>query len=68
MSVIVVAGLVPAAVLAGSGVAAAQPGGARAAATAPGTITTIAGGIGGPGKATDIALSSCGAGYGAGSL
>jgi hypothetical protein len=30
------------------------------AATAPGTITTVAGGVGGPGKATQVALAPCG--------
>jgi hypothetical protein len=50
----------------GAGVAAAQqPGGARGGhvvtATPPGMISTVAGGLGGPGKATKIALNSdCG--------
>jgi hypothetical protein len=39
--------------------AGAAPRGARAA-PAPGTITTVAGGVGGPGKATTVALAPCG--------
>jgi trimeric autotransporter adhesin len=56
------------AALAGAGTAAAS--GPRAAAAA-GTISAIAGGIGGPGKATDIAMpfgDACGMTYGAGAL
>ena len=42
----------------GTGRAAAAP--QDTAATAPGTITTVAGGVGGPGKATKVALAPCG--------
>jgi hypothetical protein len=42
----------------GTGRAAAAP--QDTAATAPGTITTVAGGVGGPGKATTVALAPCG--------
>ena len=42
--------------------AAAAPRGARAA-PAPGTITTVAGGVGGPGKATTVALAPCGVSF-----
>src|SRR5215467_3318525 len=46
------------------------PGRAAAApqATAPGTITTVAGGAGGPGKATKVALAPCGVARQGGSL
>ena len=47
--------------------AAAAPHGARAA-PAPGTITTVAGGVGGPGKATKVALAPCGVARLGGSL
>lgn len=42
--------------------AAAAPSGARAA-PALGTITTVAGGVGGPGKATTVALAPCGVSF-----
>src|SRR5579859_2182048 len=47
--------------------AAAAPTGARAAAT-PGTINTVAGGVGGPGKATTVAFFPCGIDFSHGSL
>jgi hypothetical protein len=50
----------------GTGRAAAAPQGT--AATAPGTITTVAGGVGGPGKATKVALTACGVRRQGGSL
>jgi trimeric autotransporter adhesin len=34
----------------------------------PGTISTVAGGVGGPGVATGVAISPCGVSYGAGHL
>jgi len=44
-------------------------GGYAGAAAAPaGTITTIAGGVGGPAKATTVAVSPCGARFAGGSL
>jgi trimeric autotransporter adhesin len=44
-------------------------GGPAGAAAAPaGTITTIAGGVGGPAKATTVAVSPCGARFAGGSL
>jgi len=43
-------------------------GPAGAAAAAAGTITTIAGGVGGPAKATTVAVSPCGARFAGGSL
>jgi hypothetical protein len=54
-----------AAVLALGTALASGPGRAAAApqdttATAPGTIATVAGGVGGPGKATKVALAPCG--------
>jgi hypothetical protein len=45
--------------LAGGAGAAASATGARAAAT-PGTITTVAGGVGGPAKATTVAMTALG--------
>ena len=50
----------------GPGRAAAAP--QDTAATAPGTITTVAGGVGGPGKATEVALAPCGVRWQGGSL
>ena len=50
----------------GPGRAAAAP--QYKAATAPGTITTVAGGVGGPGKATKVALAPCGVESQGGSL
>ena len=47
--------------------AAAAPRGARAA-PAPGTITTVAGGVGGPGQATTVALAPCGVSFQSGSI
>jgi hypothetical protein len=65
-----VAGLVPAAALAGGGRAAAAPGRASGAAVA-GVISTVAGGVGGPARGTSVALGGiyagpCGVSYGAG--
>jgi trimeric autotransporter adhesin len=62
-----------AAVLALGTVLAGGPGRAAAAprdtvATAPGTIATVAGGVGGPGKATEVALGPCGVRWQGGSL
>jgi trimeric autotransporter adhesin len=54
------------ALAAGAG-AAATPRGARAA-PAPGTITTVAGGVGGPGQATTVALAPCGVSFQNGSI
>jgi hypothetical protein len=50
----------------GPGRAVAAPQGT--AATAPGTITTVAGGVGGPGEATKVALGPCGVRRQGGSL
>jgi NHL repeat len=56
----VVAGLAVAAALAGAG------GGVASAAAAGGIIATVAGGTGGPARASTVALSApCGVGYGA---
>jgi hypothetical protein len=66
------AAAVAAAVLAGGGTASAAPqwnGGAtpHPAAASAGTISTVAGGVGGPGKATTVALRDpCGVAFGAG--
>lgn len=63
--------LVPAAVVAAGGTpadAAAQPAAMARTAVAPGTISTIAGGVGGPGKATKVALRPCGVVAGGGYL
>src|SRR5215470_1090120 len=62
-----------AAVLALGTACASGPGSAAAAqkdaaATAPGTISTVAGGVGGPGKATKVALGPCGVAGQGGSL
>jgi len=62
--------LVPAMLAAASGPARAVAAGPRAsgrAATA-GTITTMAGGVGGPGPATSVAVRACGVSLGNGSL
>ena len=59
------AGLALATALASS--ATAAPRGARAA-PAPGTITTVAGGVGGPGQATTVALAPCGVSFQQGSI
>jgi hypothetical protein len=61
------------AVLAGGGTAlAAAPAGAAgrgATAAAPGVISTVAGGVGGPGRATGVDVSfPCGVSFGAGAL
>src|SRR6516164_3385724 len=53
--------------LASSATAAAAPREARAA-PAPGTITTVAGGVGGPGQATTVALAPCGVSFQNGSI
>jgi NHL repeat len=59
------AGAVAAAVLGGILVGGGQAG----AVTVPaGTITTVAGGVGGPAKATTVAVSPCGARFAGGSL
>ena len=65
-AVVAAAALVPA--VAGAGARAqAAPGGGRAVAA--GVISTVAGGVGGPAKATRVALrSACGVAFGAGSL
>jgi len=55
-----------AAVVVGAGLARAGQAGAVAAPT--GTITTVAGGVGGPAKATTVAISPCGARFAGGSL
>ena len=57
-----VAAVVLGGVLAGAGQADA------AAAVPSGTITTVAGGVGGPAKATTVAVSPCGARFAGGSL
>jgi hypothetical protein len=64
--------LATAGVLSGVGTAAAaqhgaasRPGGRLAAA---GTISTVAGGLGGPGKGTKVAIGACGVGYGDGEV
>ncbi len=50
-------------------VATTVPAGSAAADTAAaGTITTVAGGVGGPAPATDIAMSPCGATFAGGNL
>jgi sugar lactone lactonase YvrE len=56
-----VAGLVSATALAGSGRAAAVPRAGRAATA--GVISTVAGGVGGPAKATNVGLDVCGVSY-----
>src|SRR5690242_7724598 len=53
-------------ILAGAGAGVA--GTAGAAAVPAGTITTVAGGVGGPAKATTVAVSPCGARFAGGSL
>jgi trimeric autotransporter adhesin len=63
--------LIPAAVVAAGGTpadAATQPAGVARTAAAPGTISTIAGGVGGPAKATRVALRPCGVATGGGYL
>src|SRR5215470_10484306 len=68
---VVVSALVAAA-LAGGGpaAAAARPGYVRAPRAGPtaGVISTVAGGVGGPAKATNVAIYSCGVSFGAGHL
>ena len=61
------AALALATALAGGAGAAAAPRAARAA-PAPGTITTVAGGVGGPGQATTVALAPCGVSFQNGSI
>ena len=61
------AALVVGTALASGAGAAVAPRGARAA-PAPGTITTVAGGVGGPGKATTVALRACDAFFQHGSI
>jgi secreted PhoX family phosphatase len=57
------------AVLGGAGqAAAAGRAGGPAAAAGAGVISTVAGGVGGPGRATGVALSPCGVSYGGGRL
>ncbi len=71
--VLAVLGLVSGAALAGgagpaaaaSHLGASAPGAPRAAA---GMISTIAGGVGGPGRATTVSLADCGVTFGRGSL
>jgi hypothetical protein len=64
-----VAGATAAVVLGGVLAGAGQAGAARAGAAVPaGTITTVAGGVGGPAKATTVAVSPCGARFAGGSL
>jgi len=60
-------GVAAALALAGAADAAAAPRAARAA-PAPGTITTVAGGVGGPGQATTVALAPCGVSFQQGSI
>src|SRR5215472_10829726 len=60
------AALALAALAAGPGRAQAAPG--SRAAPAPGTINTVAGGVGGPGRATTVALSPCGIDFSRGTL
>jgi hypothetical protein len=60
-----VPGVVAAVVLGGILAGAGQAG---AAVVPAGTITTIAGGVGGPAKATTVAVSPCGARFAGGSL
>ena len=70
VSMLAAAVLVPAMMAAASSPAravAAGPAAGRHAATA-GTITTMAGGIGGPGPATSVAVRACGVSIGGGSL
>ena len=47
---------------------AAAPASAPAAASTAGVISTVAGGVGGPGRATAVALRPCGVAFGAGRL
>jgi sugar lactone lactonase YvrE len=61
---VVVAG--PAAAVAAAPVAATSA--ARAVAAAPGTITTVAGGVGGPGRATSVGIAPTGLAFAGGSL
>jgi sugar lactone lactonase YvrE len=61
------AALTSATVLASGAGAATAPRGAGAAVT-PGTINTVAGGVGGPGKATTVALDPCGLDFSRGNL
>jgi len=74
MPALVVTGLVAAAAVAGGGpvLAAAHRGGGtapRAVAAGPsGVISTVAGGVGGPARATRVALDPCGVSFGAGHL
>ena len=63
--------LVPAAVVAAGGTpagASAHPAAVARTAAAPGTISTSAGGVGGPAKATKVALQPCGVVAGSGYL
>ena len=64
--------VVAAALVAGGGpaAAAARPGGAGAPRGGPsaGVISTVAGGVGGPARATTVALNACGVSFGAGHL
>ena len=60
-----VAGLVPAIALAGSSHATAAYRGGQGAA---GFISTVVGGVGGPGKATRVAVDACGVSYANGHL
>ena len=60
--------LVPAAVVAAGGTPAGAAAGVAGTAAAPGTISTIAGGVGGPAKATRVALRPCGVAAGGGYL
>jgi hypothetical protein len=66
------AAVVVSAAVAGGGpaAAAARPGAARAPQKGPaaGTISTVAGGVGGPARATRVALSPCGVSSGGGSV
>jgi trimeric autotransporter adhesin len=65
-----VPGAMAAVVLGGILAGASQAGASQAGAAAvpAGTITTIAGGVGGPAKATTVAVSPCGARFAGGSL
>jgi NHL repeat-containing protein len=63
-SMLLVPGAVAAVVLGGILAGAGQ----AAAAVPAGTITTVAGGVGGPAKATKVAVSPCGARFAGGSL
>ena len=57
--------LIPGCVLAGASGAVAAQAGARSAA---GTISTIAGGVGGPARATTVSITGCGVSFHGGSM